>query len=192
MNTYTIFAGVNGAGKSSLFASDYAILNKNEKRINTDEMVSRLGNWTDDKLQSKCAREAIRLIRFYLANAVSFNQETTLCGKSIISNIKKAKELGYYISVHFVTVNHYKIAQERVAHRVSIGGHGIPNEIIKKRYFESFENLKKIIPICDEIIIYENSSTDEMLRTVCIIENGNITAKDNLDDYYYIFKLLNL
>ncbi|WP_341381171.1 hypothetical protein [Clostridium massiliamazoniense] len=44
MNTYTIFAGVNGAGKSSLFASDYAILNKNERRINTDEMVSRLGN----------------------------------------------------------------------------------------------------------------------------------------------------
>ena len=44
MATYTIFAGVNGAGKTSIYESIYYERNKNEKRINTDEMVSRVGS----------------------------------------------------------------------------------------------------------------------------------------------------
>ena len=43
---YTIFTGVNGAGKTSLFR----ILNKYEDfgaRINIDEMVARKGSWRD-------------------------------------------------------------------------------------------------------------------------------------------------
>ena len=37
----------------------------------------------------------------YLKDGISFNQETTLCGKSIIKNIQKAKEYGYYIEMHY-------------------------------------------------------------------------------------------
>ncbi len=37
--------------------------NKNEKRINTDEMVARIGSWKDNNLQMKCARETIKLIK---------------------------------------------------------------------------------------------------------------------------------
>lgn len=44
MLTYTIFAGVNGAGKTSIYESIYYNKNKNEKRINTDEMVARIGH----------------------------------------------------------------------------------------------------------------------------------------------------
>jgi len=43
MGTYTIFAGVNGAGKTSIYKSIYYEKNKSEKRINTDEMVARVG-----------------------------------------------------------------------------------------------------------------------------------------------------
>lgn len=39
MATYTIFAGVNGAEKTSMYKSIYYEKNKTEKRINTDEMV---------------------------------------------------------------------------------------------------------------------------------------------------------
>ncbi|MEL5898574.1 ATPase, partial [Clostridium sporogenes] len=38
MPTYTIFPGVNGAGKTSIYQSIYYNENKDEKRINTDEM----------------------------------------------------------------------------------------------------------------------------------------------------------
>lgn len=87
MAMYTIFAGVNGAGKTSIYKSIYYEKNKNERRINTDEMVSRIGSWQDSNLQIKCAREAIKLINHYIRNDVSFNQETTLSGKSIVRHI---------------------------------------------------------------------------------------------------------
>lgn len=82
MKTYTIFAGVNGAGKTSIYKSIYY----DEKRINTDEMVARVGSWKDNNLQMKCAREAIKLIKQYISEDISFNQETTLSGKSIVKN----------------------------------------------------------------------------------------------------------
>ena len=40
MKIYTIFAGVNGAGKTSIYESIYYTENKEEKRINADEMVA--------------------------------------------------------------------------------------------------------------------------------------------------------
>ena len=86
MKTYTIFAGVNGAGKTSIYKSIYYDENKDEKRINTDEMVARVGSWKDNNLQMKCAREAIKLIKQYISEDISFNQETTLSGKSIVKN----------------------------------------------------------------------------------------------------------
>lgn len=84
MPTYTLFAGVNGAGKTSIYKTVYYDQNKDEKRINTDEIVVRVGSWRDNNLQRKCAREAIKLIKEYIFKGISFNQETTLSGKTII------------------------------------------------------------------------------------------------------------
>lgn len=95
MKNYTIFAGVNGAGKTSIYKSIYYNENIDEKRINTDEMVARIGSWKDNNLQIKCARDAVKLIKQYILEQISFNQETTLSGKSIIKNIKFAKEKGF-------------------------------------------------------------------------------------------------
>lgn len=53
MSTYTIFAGINGAGKTSIYKSIYYDENKDEKIINTDEMVARIGSWRDSNLQMK-------------------------------------------------------------------------------------------------------------------------------------------
>lgn len=102
MPTYTIFAGVNGTGKTSIYRSIYYNENKDEKRINTDEMVARIGSWKDNNLQIKCAREAVKLIKQYILEYISFNQETTLSGKSIIKNIKFAKEKGFYIIMNYI------------------------------------------------------------------------------------------
>ena len=80
MATYTIFAGANGVGKTSIYKSIYYNENKDEKRINTDEMVARIGSWKDNNLQMKSAREAVKLIKSYISEEISFNQETTLYG----------------------------------------------------------------------------------------------------------------
>ena len=148
---------------------------KDEKRINTDEMVARIGSWQDNNLQIKCAKEAVKLIKDYIDAGISFNQETTLCGKSIIRNMALAKEKGFYITMNYIGVESAEIAKERVAPRVSMGGHGIPDEAIQRRYNESLLNLNNAINICDKINIYDNT---EMFRLVMAFNNDKILWKD--------------
>ena len=64
-------------------------------RINMDEIVREFGSWRVSADISKAGMLAVRKIKEYLENGVTFNQETTLCGNSIIRNIMKAKEKGY-------------------------------------------------------------------------------------------------
>jgi len=149
MKTYTIFAGVNGAGKTSIYKSIYYNENKDEKRINTDEMVARIGSWKDNNLQMKCAREAVKLIKSYISKGISFNQETTLSGKSIINNINIAKRKGFYIIINYIGIENPQIAKARVRLRVSKGGDGIPDDAIDRRYYDSLKNLENVIEICD-------------------------------------------
>ena len=43
--------------------------------------------------------------------------------------------------MNYIGVESSDIAKERVKYRVSQGGHGIPDEDIERRYYESLENL---------------------------------------------------
>ena len=106
---------------------------------------------------------------------MSFNQETTLSGKSIIKNIRFAKENGFHIVMNYVGVKDPEVAKERVRIRVSKGGHGIPDEDIERRYDDSLKNLSKVISICDKINIYDNS---EMFKLVMVIKDGEIIWKE--------------
>ncbi|SHH34210.1 hypothetical protein SAMN02745196_00059 [Clostridium collagenovorans DSM 3089] len=46
MKKYTIFAGVNGVGKTSIYKSIYY-------KENIDEKVARIGSWQDNNIQRK-------------------------------------------------------------------------------------------------------------------------------------------
>ena len=153
-----IFAGVNGAGKSTLYNSenlDNEI--KYSTRINTDEIVRKIGDWKNNSDQIKAAKIAINLRNDCLQNGKSFNEETTLTGKTILKTIDKAKELGYELQLFYVGVNNPEIAKERIRNRVEKGGNNIADEIVEKRYYESLKNLKHVITKFDEVYLYDNS-----------------------------------
>lgn len=98
MKKYVIIAGVNGAGKSTLYQINDNL--KNMPRINVDEIVKKIGDCKNFKDIFTVGKIAVEKIAEYLQNGVSFNQETTLCGKMIIKNILKAKKSGYFIELH--------------------------------------------------------------------------------------------
>ena len=153
-----IFAGVNGAGKSTLYNSenlDNEI--KYSTRINTDEIVRKIGDWKNNSDQIKAAKIAINLRNDCFKYGKSFNEETTLTGKTILKTIDKAKELGYELQLFYVGVNNPEIAKERIRNRVEKGGHNIADEIVEKRYYESLKNLKQMITKFDEVYLYDNS-----------------------------------
>ena len=155
MKKYILIAGVNGAGKSTLYHLLPELLNL--PRINSDEIVKEFGHWYNNNDVMKAGIITVKKLNQYIASGISFNQETTLCGKSIINNIKKAKRMGYVIEMHYVGVDSAQVAKERVAYRVKNGGHGIPDSDIDRRFGETFRNLKEILPYCDQITFYDNT-----------------------------------
>ncbi|MDC7956389.1 zeta toxin family protein [Fusobacterium simiae] len=172
---FYIFAGVNGSGKSTLYKTNF--LNKdikNSVRINTDEIVYSFGSWKNSTDQIKAAKIAIQLRNKCFLEKKSFNEETTLTGKTILKTIDKAKELGYKIYLYYIGVDSPEIAKERVRNRVLRGGHNIPSDIIEKRYYESLKNLEKIVSKCDVIEIYDNS---KVFSRVFYYENNQIVEK---------------
>jgi len=152
---YILFAGVNGAGKSTLYKENGCCV---RQRINSDELlIESGGNWKNASDQMKAMKEAVRRMDEYFSNGISFNQETTLTGRSIVKNIEKAKNLGYRVEVYYVGLKSADLAVERVAHRVKNGGHGIKEEDIRRRYSESLRNLPQILSLCDEVHIFDNT-----------------------------------
>lgn len=179
---YTIIAGVNGSGKSTLYNSGELDNSKLGVRVNVDELILERynNNWKDIKTQIKAGREIVREINRCIENKLSFNQETTLAGKSVINTIRKAKDLGYIINLHYVGVNTPELAISRVKERVLKGGHGVPDEIINIRYFNSLKNLQEILPICDNVYIYDNSVNK---KNILILENKTIKFKNIIPEY---------
>ena len=50
-----------------------------------------------------------------------------------------------------------KVAINRVHERVKKGGHGVPDEVVKKRYNQSNQNLAAVAFKADNVVIYDNS-----------------------------------
>ncbi|MEG0217775.1 MAG: hypothetical protein RR655_05580, partial [Raoultibacter sp.] len=121
----------------------------------------------------KAGKQAIRLIKNCLAEGLSFNQETTLTGHFIMQTIKQAHELGYYITLYYIGIEDPEIANARIAHRKSLGGHGIDPELVRRRAVASFENLVLAIPLCDEVFLFDNT---HLMQSIAKIERGDLTS----------------
>lgn len=180
MKRYVLFAGVNGAGKSTL----YSIISStnNLKKINLDETVREIGDWRNTKVVVQAARIIIKQIDECFENGISFTQETTLCGRSILRNIERAKQLGYSVEMHYVGLESADIAKQRVKNRVEHGGHGISDEDIERRYAETFKNMKAVLSQCNLAVIYDNT---EAFKRFAIFKNGRcVRQSSKVPDWY--------
>ena len=174
--TYTIIGGLNGVGKSTV----YSLLSDKEKeqlgrRINVDEIVAEMGPWQDTKLQTIAGKHAVKNIKDCLNSKQNFHQETTLAGISILNTVKTAKEKGFYICLWYMYVKDVEIAKDRVLSRVIKGGHGVSEALIDKRSKTSIETLKLLIPLCDEVRVYDNTKA---FTAVARITNNELKILD--------------
>ena len=113
MKRYILFAGCNGVGKSTLYQTNDMFLDM--PRVNMDEIVREFGSWKNQADVFKAGKIAISKISEYFKAGESFNQEVTLCGQSVWQNIKKAKELGYFVEMYIVEIFDNTNVFQRVA-----------------------------------------------------------------------------
>lgn len=178
--SFYLFAGVNGAGKTTLFNA----MNGNVKksfRINSDEIVREIGKWDSETDQVKAAKIAVGLRNECMEKGNSFNDETTLTGKTILKLIDKVREKNYKLHLFYVGVGSPDISKERIKKRVADGGHHIPDEVVDKRYKESLKNFEKILKKFDNVVVYDNSVRFRTLLR--IIDKKVIKIADDLPEW---------
>ncbi len=181
MPNFYIIAGCNGAGKTTAsFTILPAILHCREF-VNADNIAYVISPWNMEGAAIEAGRLMLHRIAELMEKREDFAIETTLATRSYVGQVKKAKALGYTVTLLYIWIESTDMAMDRVATRVTKGGHNIPDEVVVRRYYKGLSNLFNLfVPICDEWVIANNSRENLDIiasgqkNLVHIIENNEI------------------
>jgi len=162
-----IVAGPNGSGKSTLTRSRRF---GGVELIDPDAIARRRTSLGDLESAVRTARrEAVRRRRAALVNRRTVVVETTLAGKTMLLAMDQARSAGYRIELHYVSVNSVAQALDRIANRVALGGHDVPEGDVRRRFARSLTNLPTAVARSHETRIYDNASPENPHREVAVL-----------------------
>jgi predicted ABC-type ATPase len=87
----------------------------------------------------------------------SFSFESVFSHSSKIQEVKNAKKARFKIYLYFITTSDPLINLQRVKNRVESGGHDVPDEKIRERYFRTMSNLYAAFKLSDRAYLFDNS-----------------------------------
>lgn len=162
--TLYIIAGCNGAGKTT---ASYTILPeiwKCKEFVNADEIAKGISPFNSESVAFQAGRIMLQRIDDLLAAGESFSIETTLATRSYVSLIKRAQAQGYTVNLLFFWLDSPQLAIQRVAKRVSEGGHNIPTDVIVRRYQRGIDNFFLLYKdIVDYWTLVDNASNPRII-----------------------------
>lgn len=77
--------------------------------------------------------------------------------------VQKAQANGYEVTLLYIHLDSPERAIERVASRVSKGGHGVDDETTRKRYETSLANFRQLEPMINQVKVYDNTTYFRLL-----------------------------
>jgi predicted ABC-type ATPase len=173
-----IIGGPNGAGKTT---ASYSVLPKIlecREFVNADEIARGLSPFNPESVAIEAGRLMLSRIAELLRRNESFSIETTLATRSYFRLIEQAHRQGYDVTLLYFWLRTPEQAIERVAERVSKGGHNIPSDVIRRRYQEGIDNLFHIyMPIVDTWVLVNNSMTPRS-----IVATGGRNQQTEIND----------
>jgi predicted ABC-type ATPase len=148
MQEIIIIAGPNGAGKTS-FANEY--LSSFRGRfvfLNADEIARDMGDpgLSQTRIDLRAGREMLTRIDECIEGGSNLLFETTLATLSYARKISTWREAGCTVALVYLRLPNAEMSIERVRRRVAQGGHGIPEDVLRKRFpksLEYYDNLYK-------------------------------------------------
>lgn len=129
-----IIAGPNGAGKTTFARSFLPAEALCPRFVNADLIAAGLSPFAPEMQAMKAGRLMLQEIAQCTENGENFAFETTLSGLAYLRHIHDWKNLGYHVSLFFLTLPSAEMAIARVAERVKQGGHNIPEDVIRRRF----------------------------------------------------------
>lgn len=174
-----IIAGPNGAGKTT---ASYTLLPEIlhcVNFVNADEIARGLSPFSPETVDVQAARIMLDRIEELLSQKADFGIETTLATRSYVQLVRCAQASGYKVHLLFFYLETPEQAIQRVAQRVSNGGHGIPEEVIRRRFKRGIDNLLHLyLPICDSVTIWNNTKGEAQLIAKQTAENAQLVVLD--------------
>ena len=135
-----VIAGPNGAGKSTaapallrdtLLVNDY---------VNADVIAQGLSAFAPERGSLRAGRVMLGRLHELAAARRTFAFETTLASRSFAPWLTQQKRENYTVRLLFLYLSSPEVAAKRVATRVKLGGHGVPREVIERRYTAGLHN----------------------------------------------------
>lgn len=161
--------GTNGSGKSSL--RNYLNLSDIQTNIDPDVLNRVYRAKYPDSYQVEAGKQALKMYDDALQNGLNICLESTLAGRGTMQRIIAAKSAGYFTLAYYIGLNSVELNLERIALRVARGGHDIPENMVRRRFNESANNLVLIKDYLDEIYLLDNSETHFELQSSIIANN---------------------
>lgn len=152
-----IIGGCNGAGKTTL-ALDLLPQLGLRRFLNADEIARGLSPLEPSLSTFRAGRLLVEEAHALVEAKVSFAVESTLSGSTHLGLIRMAKDSGYRFVLHFVVLGSATQAVARVALRVRLGGHPVPEPDVRRRHARGLRHfLDDYAPLADEWVVWDNS-----------------------------------
>jgi predicted ABC-type ATPase len=162
-------SGPNGAGKTTFF---YAHLRVAGLRfVNADLLAAEL------RIQPYAAARVAAGIRDEL-----FRQRESFVFETVFSDpvgekldfLRKAARAGYTTILCFIGTAGPEVSEQRVAMRVSQGGHDVPPQKIVERYPRILANLKAALCELPNVWVFDNNDLRTPYRLVAVVQSGRV------------------
>ena len=167
-----VIAGPNGAGKSTaapvLLKETFAT----PEFVNADVIAQGLSGFAPENSAFEAGRIMLRRLRQLARERRSFAFETILASRSFAPWIAKEKGRGYQFILTFLWLSSADLAVQRVKERVRLGGHSVPEDVVRRRYASGLKNFFELYePLADGWMIYDNSAyARPKLIAACAVE----------------------
>lgn len=165
-------AGPNGAGKTTFYFSHIAPAAL--RYVSADVLAQEL------KLEPYAAAEAAAAMRLaLLKKRESFAFETVFSDPvgDKLAFLRQAAASGYNVILCFIGLADAALSAERVAMRVTQGGHDVPADKLQSRYPRVLANLKAALAALPCVYVFDNSDMRRPFRRVALFKNGKLQGK---------------
>ena len=153
-----MLAGPNGAGKSTTAKEFLTGALRVGEFVNADVIAQGLSAFRPQHAAMEAGRIMLRRLKELAHQRCSFAFESTLASRSFAPWIADLRGQGYEFALLFLWLPSADHAVARVAERVRSGGHDVPEEVVRRRYFAGLRNFFELYqPMTDMWRCYDNS-----------------------------------
>ena len=161
-----ILAGANGSGKSTI--AKVLLPTEGIVCVNPDEIAKELNPDNPVSVQIQAGKETLKRIDALLGERKSFAIESTLSGLGYLAVLQKAKASGYETLICYTFVDSPEVCIARIENRVKNGGHFVPSEDVRRRYYRSKRNfLERYSREVDYWMLCYNGETNPAVVAEC-------------------------